>query len=187
MDVERVRSGYSAEDWRALDDGKIITSEVREGSSGDSERSTARAAAIIRYPPTSVWTVLTDFESRPKYHSSTKEACIARVDGNRVWVAEHLRFLLVNVRFRVIDTLEPELGSLSWVMDESVDHDIRGTNGSWQLTPLAQGHQTLLSYRAWFDTGQPVPGFIERFMFNRSLPQLIAGLRGEVEKRFSMK
>lgn len=187
VDVERIRSAYSSADWRALEDGKIITSEIREAGVGDSERSTAQATAIIRYPPTSVWTVLTDFESRPSYHSSTKEARIVQVEGNRVWVAEHLRFLLLNVRFRVIDTLEPELGSVSWVLDESVDHDIRGTTGSWQLTPLAQGHHTLVNYRTWFDTGQPVPGFIEHFLLNRSLPQLIGGLRTEVERRLGTK
>jgi uncharacterized protein YndB with AHSA1/START domain len=182
VDVDHIRSRYSSEDWRALQDGKIVSSEVRESGAG--EASTAQAAGIIRYPPKDVWTVLTDFPSRPRYHPSTKEARIVRVDGNRVWVAEHLKFLWVNVRFHVIDTLNPELGTVSWVMDENAAHDIRDTKGFWQLAPLAQGQHTLVTYRAWLDTGKPVPGFIETFMLNRSLPQMISGIRAEVDRRF---
>jgi hypothetical protein len=37
-----------------------------------------------------------------------------RVDGNRVWVAEHLRFFLVDVRYTVINTLDPAHGSPLW-------------------------------------------------------------------------
>ena len=187
VDVERLRSGYSTVDWAALEDGKIISSDVREASASASERTTAQATGIIRYPPAEVWAVLTDFESRPTYHASTKAARIERVDGNRVWVAQHLKFLWVNVRFRVIDTLEPERGSVSWIMDENAEHDIRDTHGSWQLAPVAEGRHTLVNYRAWLDTGKPVPGFVEKFMLNRSLPQMISGLRAEVGRRFGAR
>jgi uncharacterized protein YndB with AHSA1/START domain len=183
--TEHARDTYSADEWGALMGGKVLTSEAREARVGEAERSTVQAAGIIHHRPEQVWAVLTDFESRPAYLSSTKEVRIVRVDGNRVWLAERLRFFLVDVRYQVINTLEPELGSVRWVLDDSVAHDIGGTTGSWQLTPLADAQNTLLVYRAWIDTGRSVPSFVETFLLKRSLPEVIDSLRGEVNRRFN--
>jgi hypothetical protein len=102
-------------------------------------------------------------------------------------VAQHLRFFMVDVRFTVINTADPAMGTLSWVLDESVAHDIAGTSGSWQLAPLANGRDTLLTYRAWNDIGRYIPAFIERSLVQRSLPDLIGGFRDEVERRFGVR
>jgi hypothetical protein len=87
------------------------------------------------------------------------------VDGNCVWLAEHLRFFLVDIRFTV------------------APHDIAGAQGSWRLTPIADGRHTLLTYRARIDTGRHIPVFIEQALLQRSLPNVIAGIRDEVERR----
>jgi hypothetical protein len=100
-----------------------------------------------------------------------------------VWVAQRLRFFLVDVRYTVINTLDPVTGRMGFVLDESATHDIGGTRGSWQLTPLADGRETLLSYRAWVDTGRHLPAFVQQYLLRRSLPDLIAGVRDEVERR----
>jgi len=183
VDGTGLRLTFSDEKWQALTRGAILTSEAAEPSQPD-QRS-IEASGIIRYPPGEVWTVVTDFESRPNYVSNSKEVHILRVDGARVWVAEHLKVLLMSIRFAVVCTLDPEHGSVSWMLDKSTEHDIAGTTGSWQLVPLADGHETFVTYRAWIDSGKPVPNFIQSFMMKRTLPELIAGVRDEVHRRFA--
>jgi uncharacterized protein YndB with AHSA1/START domain len=183
VDGDRIRGEYSADDWNTLTAGKVLTSDVTDGGSGEAKEGTVQAAGIILRPPSRVWTTLVDFASRPRFQPGTKDVRVVRVEGNRVWVTEHLRFFLVDVHYTVINTLDPARGTVRWVLDESVEHDIGGTRGSWQLTPLAAGHQTLLTYRAWIDTGRYVPAFIQQFLLQRSLPNVIGGIRDEVERR----
>lgn len=184
VDGERIRRDHSTDDWNALAAGKVLTSEVADGEPGEAQQSTVQAAGIIQDAPSRVWTTLVDFTSHPRFAPGTKDVRVVRVDGDRVWVAEHLRFFLVDVRYTLINTLDPASGTIRWVLDESVDHDIGGTRGSWQLTPVAAGRHTLLTYRAWIDTGRHVPAFIEQFLLQRSLPNVIGGLRDEVGRRF---
>jgi ribosome-associated toxin RatA of RatAB toxin-antitoxin module len=182
--VEHPRAGYSDDQWGALTRGEIVTSETQEANSGTSVRTSVETSGIISFPPAQVWSVVTDFEARPKFIPGVKDVHLVRAEGNRLWVAEHVRILLMNVRFQVICTLDPARGSVTWVIDDSAANDIAANSGSWQLMPLAGGQQTLARYRARVDTGKPVPRFIENFLVRRSAPQLMAGVRSEVERRF---
>ena len=173
---------YSADERAALDAGEVVVSDATAESSGDA-RATVRAAAIIHQPPALVWQTLIDFPARARWQADTKEARVVRADRDRVWVAQHVRLFLVDIRFTVINTLDPERGVLSWVLDDSAEHDIANTTGSWRLTPLADGRSTLLTYQAAVDSGRAVPGFVERYLTKRSLPNLLGTLRAEVERR----
>ena len=184
VDGESIRRNYSTDDWNALVAGKVLTSELVDGKPGEAQQSTVQAVGIIRDAPSRVWATLVDFASRPRFQPGTKDVRVMRVDDDRVWVAQHLRFFLVDVRYTVINTLDPASGTIRFVLDESLDHDIGGTRGSWQLTPIADGRHTLLAYRAWIDTGRHIPAFIEQFLSQRSLPNMIGGLRDEVGRRF---
>jgi ribosome-associated toxin RatA of RatAB toxin-antitoxin module len=180
VDAPALRRRYSASEWKAMQGGEVITAEAGDAAK---EERTVRAATIVPYPPEQVWLVLGDFEKRPEFLPGAKEIRVARVDGNRVWLDERLKFFLVTIRYRVINTLEPAQGLMSWVLDKSVAHDIADTEGAWQLAAIDAGKQTLVLYRAWIDTGQPVPGFLESYLMKRSLPELIGGLRAEVKRR----
>jgi ribosome-associated toxin RatA of RatAB toxin-antitoxin module len=182
--LEGLRAGYTAADWNALTRGEIVTAKKNMPGSDDAVLSNIESSALLPYPAPQIWEVLVDFESRPKYIPGTKEVRILRVDGNRVWLAEHLRIFLVNIRYQVIDTLDPEHGALTWVLDKSAPHDIADTMGSWQLAPVSERQQTLVRYRVWIDSGQPVPRLIEEFLTWRSLPKLVGGLRTEVQRRY---
>jgi ribosome-associated toxin RatA of RatAB toxin-antitoxin module len=183
-DVAKIRSIYAAADWQKLQEGKVVTTQVSNTDASGAVQSTNAASAIIPYPPKEVWSVVTDFESRPRFVPGNKEARIIRREGNRVWIAEHLRIFLMNVRFVVISTLEPEQGSVTWVLDRDAPHDIADTTGSWTVVPLEDGQATLVCYRTWVDSGRAVPGFIEDFLTKRSLPKIVEGIRTEVHRRF---
>jgi len=179
-----IRSSYSDAEWQALTEGKVVTTTVGDAHAGGGTQSTNEASTIIPYPPAEVWSVVTDFESRPRFVPGNKEAQIVRRVGNRVWIAEHLRILLINVRFVVISTLEPEQGVVTWVIDRNAPHDIADTTGSWTVVPLEGGQTTLVRYRTWIDTGRSVPRFVEDFLTKRSLPKIVEGIRNEVHRRF---
>ncbi|HVO25894.1 MAG TPA: SRPBCC family protein [Candidatus Margulisiibacteriota bacterium] len=184
VDLAEIRRSYSDADWQALMQGKVVTTLSREAGAGGTVQSTNEASAIIPYPPAEVWSVVTDFESRPRFVPGNKEVQIVRRDGNRLWIAEHLRVLLINVRFVVISTLEPEQGRVTWVLDRDAPHDIADTTGSWTVVPLAGGQETLVRYRTWIDSGRSVPRFVEDFLTKRSLPKIVEGIRSEVHRRF---
>jgi ribosome-associated toxin RatA of RatAB toxin-antitoxin module len=176
-DAGRRRNRFSAAQWKELREGRVISSEeVPESGQSTAQMRSVRAAMVVPHPPEHVWRVLVDFEQRPKFLPGAEEMHIEAIDGNRVWLEERLQFLLVAVRFRVINTLEPERGLMSWVLDKSIKNDIADSEGAWQLTVLEEAPHTLVTYRAWIDTGQPVPGFL-------ALPDLLEGLRTEVQRR----
>ncbi|MFQ5667673.1 MAG: SRPBCC family protein [Candidatus Binatia bacterium] len=183
VDFTRIRSSYSAAQWRALMQGQIVTSKTNHSQEDGAVQSSVEASAIIPYPAARVWDVLADFESRPDFTPGLKESHLVRVDGNRVWLAQRVRVLWVNIRYQIIGTVDPEKGLMTWVLDKNVAHDIDRSEGSWQLAPLPEGPRTLVRYQARVDTGQPVPGFIERFLVGRSLPKIVSGLRAEVARR----
>ena len=184
--VGEIRSRYSLTDWRAIQDHEVLVAEIEtEGTT--SLRRTIEVAALISHPPADVWRVLVDFGARTAWQPGAKEVALVRVDGNRAWVDEYMRFFWIGVRYRIINTLEPELGLVRFTMDESVDHDIGGTTGVWRLTPMTDNRGTLVTYRAWIDIGHPLPGSIQSMLLKRSLPSMISGLRAEVDRRSASK
>lgn len=182
-DLERMRAGYSDAEWQALSRGRVVTAKTEEPQSEGPAQWYVESSAIIAGPPAVVWSVVTDYEGRAKFVPGLQDAHVLRVDGNRVWLAEHLRFFLINIRYRVIATLQPAQGLESWVLDKSSAHDIADTRGSWEIAPLPSGDATLVRYRAWVDPGRPVPRFIIQSMAERSLSKIVAGVRDEVEDR----
>jgi ribosome-associated toxin RatA of RatAB toxin-antitoxin module len=183
VDAAQRRQNYTDEEWQRILADEIVVSDMQNQGSADLE-GMVHADALVRHPPKQVWHVLVDFESRPEYISDVERIAIVRQEGNRVWADEHLRFLFVDVRYRVMTTIDPETGSISWELDQSVPHDIDDVQGLWRVTPYSGGKETLLSYRTRIDTGRGVPGFVQKFLLTRSLPEFIRSLRGEVTRRF---
>jgi hypothetical protein len=164
--------------------GEIITTETEESRADGSDQGSVESSAIIPCSPPAVWDAIAGVQERSKLIPGVKTVRIVRIAGNREWVAYHLRWFLVSTRYQLIDTLYPEQGRITWTLDKSVDHDIADTTGSWQVALLPSGQHTLVRYRAWIDTGRPVPRFIADFFIRRSLPKIVGGLRSEVQRRF---
>src|SRR5262249_43868678 len=108
---------YSPENRDALLAGRVITADAATDAAAD-EAATVEAAGVIHAPPARVWETLVDFPSRPRFQPATQEVHVVRTDADRVWVAQHLRFFLVDVRYTVINTLDPTAGRISFELDE---------------------------------------------------------------------
>jgi ribosome-associated toxin RatA of RatAB toxin-antitoxin module len=184
VDLAQIRATYTEAQWEAMQRGEVVVTAATSAQPGGGSQNTNEASAIIPYPPAQVWEVVTDFESRPRFVPGNKAERILRREGNRLWIAEHLRILLMNVRFVVISTLEPEEGRVTWVLDQEAEHDIADTTGSWTVVPLEGAQATLVRYRSWVDSGRSVPRFVEAFLTERSLPKIVEGIRTEVQRRY---
>ena len=181
VNAARVRRGYTDAQWKALLCGEVVVTADRRAGGQHAE-----AAGILEHAASELWPLLVDFESRPSYLPGATEVRIVRVSGNRVWLAEKVKVLFAAIEYRVINTLDPESGSVSWVLDDTVRNGIAATAGSWTLVPLGgTRRRTLLRYDNTLDTGQPLPAAIERMLLKRSLPQMISGMREEAARRFA--
>jgi len=181
--VETIRDRLSKEQWAEVQRGEIITSKVDGTDAQGNKTSVVQSAAILRFPVAEVWSVVIDFESRPRFIPGVRAVNLIRREGNQLWLEEHLRVLLMNIDFRVINTVEPQIGRVTWRLDPDGDNDIADTTGFWQVVSIGE-RRTLVHYQAKVDSGQPVPGFIEDYFAERSLPKMVGGLREEIGRRY---
>lgn len=175
---------FSVEDWVALESGAVLRQPVTpEGDPNDASGAT-RAASLIRRPPANVWTVLTDFERWPEFMPLIDGTRVGRRAGAKLWVEQRYSIMLMPFGHTTIYDLDPRDGRLTWKLDEAAPHDIAGSRGSWALLSIGDGNETLVRYDARISAGRAVPEFVERMLQDRSLEQMLAGLRGEVLRRF---
>ncbi|HXX46739.1 MAG TPA: SRPBCC family protein [Myxococcota bacterium] len=179
------RAAFSATDWSALESGGVLRGEpdAAAAPAAPAEPSIA-AASLVDRPPQQVWSVLTDFEHWPQFMPLVRETRVQRREGASLWVAQKYRVWLYPMQHTTVYRLEPELGRLDWQLDLSAPHDIAASAGHWELAPVDGGRATLLRYQATVTAGRAVPAFLERMLRDRSLHQMLDGLRREVLRRF---
>jgi ribosome-associated toxin RatA of RatAB toxin-antitoxin module len=182
-DPEAVRADYDPEAWRALATGEILTREHELPADQSGVRKAVEAVAIFDAPPECVWAVVTDHVAFPRFLPNVKETRVRRRDEDRVFISQHLRVMLVNVRYGSIWTLRPEQGVAAWTLDPETENDIRRSDGSWQLVPFEGGVKTLARYRTDVDTGRSLPETVERMLTRHSLPKVMRGVREELARR----
>jgi len=180
------RAEFEDEVWKKLLAGEAVAQELPGQADADGAAGAPReaaAAGIIKRSPEVVWAVLVDFERPRDFLPNVREIQLRRVEGNRLFLQQHLRVLLNDVRFGLIWELYPDLGEVRVSLDPSVPHDIEDTRGTYRLVPLEGNRWTLLRYRTAVDTGRSIPGPVERFLTRRSLPGVIRSLRDEIYRR----
>lgn len=182
-DVATIEGRLSKDDWAKLRKGQIITLKEDDVRGEDSISGRVFAYGVIPAPPTKVWETLADFDSWPNYLPRLETVRVDKVEGENLWLYHMLKIMFVSIEYTVIYTFEPEIGRASWVLDKEAKHDIGDTSGFWEFVPVNQGRFTLATYHANVNTGMPVPRFVENFLTKESLPQIIEGLRGEVQRR----
>lgn len=175
---------FSSADWVALQDGEVLSQAISRESADNDLAGAMRAESLIRRPPANVWAVLTDFEHWPEFMPLIRGTRVERRVGARLWVEQQYRILLVPLAHTSIYELDPGDGRLSWRLDEEQPHDIAASQGEWELVAVSAGRETLVRYDARMSAGRAVPEFVERMLRERSLEQLLAGLRAEVLRRY---
>ncbi len=181
-DVATVRDPLSADEWAQVQAGESVVSRVVETDTQGNKKSSARSTAILPFSVAAVWDVLIDFEARPRFAPGIKSVVRVRQEGNQIWLDQRIHVLLVEIYFRIINTIDTEFGRVSWRIDPEAKNEIADTNGSWQVVRLGE-RQTLLQYQSRIDSGRPVPEFVEDFLSSTSLPKVLRALCDEVARR----
>jgi ribosome-associated toxin RatA of RatAB toxin-antitoxin module len=182
-DVTPARDLVPGEQWLQLRDGGVLKHRTGRVDTAGSARGGAQASSLIAYPPEQVWAVLTDFESWPDFMPHLTASEITQRERRRQWVKQDFRILMTSMRHTTIYELDPVRGKLSWELDLEREHDIAGSQGSWELAPADDGRSTLVRYASQLDSGRHVPAFVERMLFERSIDELFASLRAELARR----
>lgn len=138
------------------------------------DRIEVRASALVAAPPQLVWSVLTDYESLPRFIPGIAKSSVRQRDGNRLLVDQsgEARFLLFSFPIEV--TLEITESPANWISSRAVGGNVRMMIGRYDLHAEPARAAVLLRYYGLIE-----PDF--------ELPPLVgtAALRGTVEEQFT--
>ena len=170
--------GLSETQLLRLKSGEILVS-VRQ--TGDPPRGMVEAIILIEAPAESVWQVMTNCRESPDFVPGLK-ACQVLDSGKNwekirhevkwIWFFPKITYVFRAdyVPYRVIDFIK-------------IDGDLREMKGSWHLTPLNRGDQTIVRYSVYLDPGFFVPQWLVRSSLKSDLPALLSALRTKTLKR----
>jgi ribosome-associated toxin RatA of RatAB toxin-antitoxin module len=183
-DLALVRASLGADAWDALLRGEVVVSEAADDPEAADEGRTVQSAARVERAAREVWAVLLDVEHHRDFLPNVHRTRVRRVQGNRIFISQHLKVLMMDVRFGVVWTVDPERGDVAFALDETEENDVAAVRGSWWVVPLGAPSDTLVRYRAAIDTGRPVPAPVQHLLTRRSLPRVVESLRDEVYRRY---
>lgn len=178
------RTSFSAQEWATLEGGGVWRATPERSRSQDDLSADTVAVSLVHRPPSEVWAVLTDFEHWPEFMPLLRATHIDRREGSKLWVEQKFSVLLYPMRHTTVYDLAPDDGRLTWQLDQNAPHDIAASEGHWTLTAVDGGKATLIRYQARMSSGRAVPEFVERMLRERSLSQMLDGLRSEVLRRY---
>jgi ribosome-associated toxin RatA of RatAB toxin-antitoxin module len=177
-------SGFSTQQWTALRKGGSVVGMPERSASTEDLSAHSIASSLVARPPSEVWAVLTDFERWPQFMPLINHTQVEKRDGAKLWVQQKFSVWFYPMRHTTVYTLEPDEGRVAWQLDPDAPHDLAASEGHWELTPVDGGQATLITYDAKIKAGRAVPDWLERKLRERSLNQMLDGLRGEVLKRY---
>ena len=144
-------------------------------------RGRIRAAVRIQASPEAIWAVMTDCQQAPAYVPGLKRC--RRIDGapDGSWQdIEHevrLSWLLPTVRYVLHCQLDPPRR----IDFSRISGDLKEEEGTWLLSPTADGTATVVGYEVYVDPGFWIPQALVVRSLRKDLPAALTGLRHRVE------
>ncbi len=174
--------------WAGSDrDRRLAAGEVLTTFSmvAGSDVAKARALGVVDAPPEKVWAVVSDCARFAGTLPNVDKSELVRRKGSHFFcrVTIGLPFPMDDL-WSVTDAVHvvgPPRWSRSW---EHVEGTYKVNRGAWVLTPFgADGKRTLVDYWIHAEPDTSIPGFVQRFAQERSLPGVIESVRKAVKKR----
>ena len=133
-------------------------------------------------PVAVVWDVLTDYDGIDTFVSSMRESRVTGGDEHHALVEQIAvgRLLLFRRTFRVTLFVE-EFPDTSIRFTDALGKDFESYQGEWRIAPRDAGVEIL--YQIAARPSFSVPDFVARGVFRRTVRDLLAQVRSEIEKR----
>jgi uncharacterized protein YndB with AHSA1/START domain len=166
---------------RRLTEREVV---VQAAPSADPQRprGRVRAAVLIRAQPDAVWAVMTDCRQTPLFVPGLKRCrrIAGAPDGRWEDIEQEVRYAwflpMVRYVFRA-DYARPHR-----IDFHRISGDLKQEEGTWVLTPTADGAGTVVEYEMYLDPGFWIPQALVYRSLRKDLPAALAGLRERVER-----
>ena len=133
----------------------------------------------IKAPIKTVYQVITDFESYPKFLTEMKSAKIIWCDDSQVEVNFHIH-LIKEVQYTLLFDLVPS-HELHWSLKQG--EMMKTNDGFWGLKEIAE-NLTEAKYGIDVQLGLWVPKAITETLIEKDLPKTLKAFKKESERRF---
>ena len=190
-------TGWQKGPWEKYDNDDGVTMYINE--SVPTGVDAVRVDTVLPYPADQLFPIITDPE-RAKSYSFIKEFRPIENHGTWGYLYQRVRATGVDdrdftVRLDLFQPDTPNAGPYGWRWIQANEHGPKETDavratvaaGSYVLTPIANGTQTRVSYRIWFDPGTWVPDFLVNPAVRSSAKETVIRLRKDARKKFAKK
>jgi len=161
--------------------GEVVVITNSNAADSAHPRGWVRAAVRIRASPEAIWVVMTDCQQAPAYVPGLKRC--RRIDGapDGSWQdIEHevrLSWLLPTVRY----VFHAQYDRPRRIDFHRISGDLKEEEGTWLLSPTADGTATVVEYEVYVDPGFWIPQALVARSLRKDLPAALTGLRHRVE------
>ncbi|MBI5493707.1 MAG: SRPBCC family protein [Deltaproteobacteria bacterium] len=166
-------------DLSTLDAGRPIRRQT-EGDAGGRGLAIFRVAAA----PETVWSVIGDFPSYPKWIDNVSRTDVYKRDGENIYVAFRLSGLGFSIDYFIHHVYHDAQQWGTWTLDYSRESDLDDSVGFWRVTPVEgkPGWSTVeysvdVQLRGW------LPGFIRGIIVDKGLRQATEWVKVQAEAR----
>lgn len=162
-----------------LETGKSVMRQM-EGETG------GRGMAIFRVDaaPDTVWAIINDFPSYPKWIGEVKKCEITKKDGGKIDVAFKISSFPVTIEYFIAHDYDMANRWGTWTLDYTKESDLDDSVGFWRVTPY-QGDATrsLVEYSVDVKIKGWVPDFIREMLVDKGLKQATHWVKVQSEKK----
>ena len=168
------------DEWKRLEKGEILVTEASIRGLDNKTRLRGKAVALVDAPPSEIWKTIMDHNHFAEFMPSLEECKIEENIGKSRLVFYHVKIRWIDIRYHLRLHYDQEQWHVDYYLDKAFPHDIADTQGTWDLEPLYNGKRTKVTYSVYIDSGRFVPGFIERALAKRQLPEVVGNVRNRV-------
>ncbi len=172
---------FTEVEWKTLKKGKFVKRQEKLEVEG---RTAGKGMAymIVDRPPKTVWDVILDFGTYPKFYPNVNKCQNYKVEGNEIFTEFILKLgLIIKVHYHIHHEFFPTASRLTWKVDQSKKNDFKESKGEWTAWPL-EGGKSLIGYSVSLELKGFVPKMVEDMAAQTGLNKVMAALKKRVHK-----
>jgi ribosome-associated toxin RatA of RatAB toxin-antitoxin module len=143
-------------------------------------RGRIRAAIFIPAAPQAIWSVVTDCNEARAFVPGLKKCrrIDAASDGRWADIEQDVRYSWLMPEIHCV--FRAEYDPPHRIDFHRISGDLKAEEGTWLLTPTADGSGTLVQYEVYVEPGFSIPQFVVSRSLRKELPAVLTGLRDRV-------